>query len=891
MTIYYVDPSSGSTSDANAGTDPANPWETVTRVETALNDGDLNPGDRVRLVRGNTWTQASDASMVYLNAATISSGTKASPIVLEAYGTGAMPVMDMNGYTQSWFRRANIAPSNGGHFITIRGIEIIGVDGKSCVNGQQTEGWIVEDCYIHSATADGSGIHMDEGSFDFVVRNNVLIGLPGEGIYTGTAGGTDETKDGLIYGNLMIDCDGEAIDCKSPCRNIVIAYNYASGCGDYGASGAPQFQIDGYSHTVFRNVIGPDRPNTDGGISIGQREDTGAIGKNILCIDNLVIDNDGPDGGIRCDGVDNTIINNTIIGCDRGVVLDYKTGYSHTSHIVRNNVLSGNTYDYYRIAGATTDFDIDYDATDNTGTIWYWSGDRDLTYVQGTLGFESNISTASLNFAETDRYTPSATSGFLNNGDSTYRFIDWRNRYASGSPDRGWSQLQAFSHAYFQDDFESGDFARWGVSSGSGVVISTSTVHAGDNSAGVTVGSTTYKERQNLGDLRRIFASIYINTGSLSTSDTSERVKWLLFYNSSGTDSVWCELKWSGSVWQIRARMDNDASSTSSTSYYSLAAGWNRVDLEISIAYDTNADGYLNLYIDGAIQEQLSAIDNDTLTIDRVRMGSNGTISSATGTFYLDDLRLEVTPNGPFEPVLIDTNVKALWQFADSGDLEADTTNYGNDLTATSTPNYTAQGVPLGSNLTGVNLAAGEYFSIASPGFPTAPPMTIAFTVTHQNDGGSQGVLGWGDETSDRGIVVQKASDDKLNLRFSTNGTSWAIDDDSLVELREFQTYHVAIIWKADGDVDLYINGRLDNSWTLGSSINSPSANFVVGIRSAGSAIDLEGQFGEVTVIADEWSADQVETWGRYGFYGDPATIAAGSVPLIINHLRQQGIQ
>src|SRR5581483_6162853 len=77
-TTYYVDCAAGS--DSAAGTSELAPWRSLSRASQAT----LLPGDSLLLRRGCTWTGPLTARW---------SGTPAQPILVGAYGTGALPVI------------------------------------------------------------------------------------------------------------------------------------------------------------------------------------------------------------------------------------------------------------------------------------------------------------------------------------------------------------------------------------------------------------------------------------------------------------------------------------------------------------------------------------------------------------------------------------------------------------------------------------------------------------------------------------------------------------------------------------------------------------------------------------------------------------------------------
>jgi parallel beta-helix repeat protein len=77
-TSYYVDSLAGS--DANSGTSVKAPWRTVAKVNSAH----FAPGDHILFKRGSRWRELLSPA---------SSGEAGNPIVIDAYGTGAAPIL------------------------------------------------------------------------------------------------------------------------------------------------------------------------------------------------------------------------------------------------------------------------------------------------------------------------------------------------------------------------------------------------------------------------------------------------------------------------------------------------------------------------------------------------------------------------------------------------------------------------------------------------------------------------------------------------------------------------------------------------------------------------------------------------------------------------------
>src|SRR5690606_6954009 len=78
--------------DANNGTSAASPWKKLNRVS----DASFVPGDVILFKRGDVWSGPTDGLLAPCKN-TSCSGTLAAPILISAYGTGALPLINTNG--------------------------------------------------------------------------------------------------------------------------------------------------------------------------------------------------------------------------------------------------------------------------------------------------------------------------------------------------------------------------------------------------------------------------------------------------------------------------------------------------------------------------------------------------------------------------------------------------------------------------------------------------------------------------------------------------------------------------------------------------------------------------------------------------------------------------
>jgi hypothetical protein len=98
------------------------------------------------------------------------------------------------------------------------------------------------------------------------------------------------------------------------------------------------------------------------------------------------------------------------------------------------------------------------------------------------------------------------------------------------------------------------------------------------------------------------------------------------------------EFRLSSGIYQIRARLLNDGTTWTNTSWFTITDASHFIEFDWRAATAVGANnGSLTLWIDGVQKASLTAVDNDTLRIDRVRLGAVSGIDSGTrGTYYFD---------------------------------------------------------------------------------------------------------------------------------------------------------------------------------------------------------------------------------------------------------------
>jgi hypothetical protein len=152
-TTYYVSAQSGN--DTNAGTSEQTPWKSLEKI----NSGHFLPGDRILLQAGSVWRSSLTVP---------SSGSSAAPIIIDRYGTGAMPRIDAGDVAEN--------------AVTIRNVEYVRVQNLELTN-------------------HGAGTAMRRGVLIAAENIGTLHRIAVTGLYIHDVNGTTEKKDngGIIF--------------------------------------------------------------------------------------------------------------------------------------------------------------------------------------------------------------------------------------------------------------------------------------------------------------------------------------------------------------------------------------------------------------------------------------------------------------------------------------------------------------------------------------------------------------------------------------------------------------------------------------------------------------------------------------------------------------------
>jgi len=625
MTTYYVDATGGS--DPNSGTSEGQAWQTLGKVRTEFIAGTFGAGDRIKLKRGETWTVATSTDCLEIQTC---SGALGDPIVIESYGTGALPVIDANGVLnlkpivhRSWWNDAN--------HILIQDIEVTGVHDTGAIYAEKVHHWFLEDLYVHDVTAIAVGgwaaaIRVKSDSEYVWISGCTITTIDGEGIYVGDSeSATDNTRLVVIKDCDISYCDSEAVDLKDLTRSCFV-YNCDisyCGIGDGGNHDYYQVSIGGYYHVVYQCTINGTRGSNRSGIYIGRYQGGTVTDSGRYCrVERCLITNcDGSYGGVYCDGDNNEIIGCTIASCSHAIYggdVEAAGGY-----VIKNNIFHDITNESVYLTVSESRFDFDHNCySDGATGVWYESGaSRNFSYVQGTLGQEASGITTAANFAETTNYTLNSGSGCINAGDSSETVYDWEDEYTpSGSVDIGWKEYGFTEpHRVFSTFFNSVTFERF--TGYSGVDYSTAVTPVAGSGvlrANITDQTDRYAYRSVLGGLQHFFLSFYVDVDSL-TMGSGDEFSVVEMRQSGNVDVVRVRIQYDGANVRVRAGVIDDSDSWTYTSYFNLGAGWNRIEVFWLGARDTSVnDGALVLWLDGTEEAIIEDLNNHDDSVDRL---------------------------------------------------------------------------------------------------------------------------------------------------------------------------------------------------------------------------------------------------------------------------------
>ena len=340
-TTYYISNTGSDTN--NSGTDPSQPWQTITKVNATT----LTPGDSILFNKGD----------IFYGAVTISqSGKSGNPITYGSYGSGNKPKIKGTNVITGWTQHSgNIYKATLTHTINQMFIdgERVAVSRYPNVGAGENGGqYILIDSLVDDTTITDSAL----SGVDWTNSTAILLGVP-----WGYEAKTITSSSGST---ITITNDVYGLSTGEP---FFIVNNLAT------LDGANQWAYDETTNTVYLWTPNGDSPS---GYTVEvSTEDYGFYGleKSYVTIENLSIENFEKDS-IYFAGVNtNNIIidgNNLLNAYECGVHFYDNTNrftVTNTDVTITNNLIEGNNRSSIKLEG--TNFAISHNTIRDVALI------------------------------------------------------------------------------------------------------------------------------------------------------------------------------------------------------------------------------------------------------------------------------------------------------------------------------------------------------------------------------------------------------------------------------------------------------------------------------------------------------------------------------------------
>jgi hypothetical protein len=301
---YYVDSAAGS--DSNAGTSPDQAWKTLAPV----NSHTFQPGDVINLARGSTFSGG-----LRIN----SSGQSGSPITVQAYGSGAKPVLTNSG---QYSRSLEI----NGSWVVVTGLMLRDADEFGVRIGENATNDVVRDCEMTNVGI-GVGIYGQHN----LVTGNYIHDLK---MVVNTPGGDDD------YGAYAIGLYNS---------NNEISYNRAERCKassyDYGTDGG---FVEFYNNVSGANIHHNWAQDDNGFIEVGGGSATDSVVAYNVAVNNGSLAVMHISGNFQATVSNFRFENNTVVetavGSNTYDILDFIGTPPANAVTLRNNILYVNQF-------------------------------------------------------------------------------------------------------------------------------------------------------------------------------------------------------------------------------------------------------------------------------------------------------------------------------------------------------------------------------------------------------------------------------------------------------------------------------------------------------------------------------------------------------------------
>lgn len=196
----------------------------------------------------------------------------------------------------------------------------------------------------------------------------------------------------------------------------------------------------------------------------------------------------------------------------------------------------------------------------------------------------------------------------------------------------------------FADGFETGNLSAWSSSQTGNGNLSVAPAAALQGNQGLRVqisnNGLIYVVDESPNAEVRYRARFYFAPNSITMAEGDAHYLLVGYDAVTATPKLvlYVELRFTAGAYQIRLRQNDDSQATRSTSWFTISNDSHSIELEWRAATAVGANnGYLTLWVDGIQRATLTALDNDTRRIDRIRLGATSEIDTGTRGAYAID--------------------------------------------------------------------------------------------------------------------------------------------------------------------------------------------------------------------------------------------------------------
>ena len=275
----------------------------------------------------------------------------------------------------------------------------------------------------------------------------------------------------------------------------------------------------------------------------------------------------------------------------------------------------------------------------NDGYIRIYVGDQLAASIENLDNDTYRITDAQLAFA--DSFTASGTMYFdaFESRAGGHIGLDPNGPPVSPAPSR--------PDLMFSDTFETGNPSEWNPTrtkvDGGDLSVTASAAYQSGYGLNALIDDTVILKAVDSSPAyeKRYRARFYFNPNSLSMGNNTSHFIFDGFNTYMGIAHFRLELFYESGVYKLRPRVLRDDWLYTNGSKYAISNAWHVIEIDWNTSTAPGANnGYLSLWIDGALAGTIANVDNDLAfhRVDEVHLGATGGVDATTsGSMLFDD--------------------------------------------------------------------------------------------------------------------------------------------------------------------------------------------------------------------------------------------------------------